>query len=500
MSLINMLNNLDVGRDLIVESIKFKGIDISAESTLKECADAIRFITTGDGYITSDANITSDDVLLNKIAYGANGRVIGNIPTVTPNVNDNIITISKGYLSQNETITIPVAQTPVINNNVIKVFKGYNTNDNEYTLGKAISGYEITPTTENQVIEKDSYLTGPVIVFGDTKLVSSNIKKGVSIFGVEGTMDAKIDTTGTATNDDLLLGKIAYVNDEKIVGTIKTVTPVVSNNTISISKGYLSESKTYSVGNAIGGKEILPTTENQVIEKDSYLLENIVILGDKNLKPEVIKANTTIFGVKGTYSGGEGIPYELGVIVEENGELKYQGLSFNESVPSYSGISEDFIPYIYNILGLEPDYSNIKTENVINTKELEAGILIEKDGQLVIQPISYNGIEPNYESEVEDEYEVVSFETISDEPNYGVGSFEKEISDGVASSDNLLKEIGLDAGVIVGRNSNLYIQQLNFNGTIPSKFEAPISKYNVKIFETKENEPVYGGLDYIEKQ
>jgi hypothetical protein len=114
-----MLNNLDAGRDLIVESIKFKGIDISAESTLKECADAIRFITTGEGYITSDANITSDDVLFNKIAYGANGRVIGNIPTVTPNVNDNIITISKGYLSQNETITIPVAQTPVINNNVI---------------------------------------------------------------------------------------------------------------------------------------------------------------------------------------------------------------------------------------------------------------------------------------------------------------------------------------------------------------------------------------------
>lgn len=45
----------------------------------------------------------------------------------------------------------------------------------------------ITPTTSNQTIASGTYLTGIQTIKGDSNLVASNIKNGVSIFGVAGT-------------------------------------------------------------------------------------------------------------------------------------------------------------------------------------------------------------------------------------------------------------------------------------------------------------------------
>ena len=47
----------------------------------------------------------------------------------------------------------------------------------------------ITPGTKNQVIEKGTYLKGPLTILGDADLISSNIKKGVNIFGVMGSFE-----------------------------------------------------------------------------------------------------------------------------------------------------------------------------------------------------------------------------------------------------------------------------------------------------------------------
>ena len=47
----------------------------------------------------------------------------------------------------------------------------------------------VTPSTEEQIIEPaDDYVLGSVTVEGDPNLIPSNIKSGVSIFGVEGTL------------------------------------------------------------------------------------------------------------------------------------------------------------------------------------------------------------------------------------------------------------------------------------------------------------------------
>ena len=49
----------------------------------------------------------------------------------------------------------------------------------------------------------------------EQKIIPDNIRVGVTAFGVGGTFTSDAD----ATAEDILEGKIAYVNGEKIVGT-----------------------------------------------------------------------------------------------------------------------------------------------------------------------------------------------------------------------------------------------------------------------------------------
>lgn len=56
----------------------------------------------------------------------------------------------------------------------------------------------------------------------ETKIIPENIKKNVTIFGVTGTLEeGDVDTTNaTATENDIINPKTAYVNGEKITGNI----------------------------------------------------------------------------------------------------------------------------------------------------------------------------------------------------------------------------------------------------------------------------------------
>ena len=48
----------------------------------------------------------------------------------------------------------------------------------------------ITPGTSNQSIASGTYLTGAQTISGDANLVAANIKQGVSIFGVAGSLSS----------------------------------------------------------------------------------------------------------------------------------------------------------------------------------------------------------------------------------------------------------------------------------------------------------------------
>lgn len=89
-------------------------------------------------------------------------------------------------------------------------------------------------------------------------------------------IESGIDTSdATATAAEIREGYTAYVNGEKITGTIESLNAI-----------------TYT-----------PSVENQIISQGRYLDGDQIILGDANLVPENIKAGVSIFNVNGTFSG-----------------------------------------------------------------------------------------------------------------------------------------------------------------------------------------------------
>ena len=85
----------------------------------------------------------------------------------------------------------------------------------------------VTPTTSPQLITPDenfnalSQVTVEAVDNNiDANILSENIRNGVTILGVTGTVEEGIDTSdATALDDDIALGKTAYVDGQKITGT-----------------------------------------------------------------------------------------------------------------------------------------------------------------------------------------------------------------------------------------------------------------------------------------
>lgn len=194
---------------------------------------------------------TPDDMLLGKKAFTVDGLKIGTIPTIEI-INDGVnITVQKGYNPEEQTFEIGINtsdatataddillnKTAYINGekitgsiaesiisqekNVITVTKGYLESDTNITIGNIYEGTTIIPSVNKQTIPANTYIEQEIEISGDENLNSGNIKAGVSIFGVEGSLtETGVDTSdASAVSSDIILDKTAYVNGLKVVGT-----------------------------------------------------------------------------------------------------------------------------------------------------------------------------------------------------------------------------------------------------------------------------------------
>ena len=185
---------------------------------------------TAEFFDVSDATLDNGGKMLSgNIAYGSGGtRYVGSIATKSGtdlSASGDTVTVPAGYYASQQTKAVASgsATAPAtISGTSASVSTGTNT----LTLSKTISvtptvsaGYvssgtagnssvsltasvttkgatTYTPGTSDQTIASGTYLTGAQTISGDADLVASNIKSGVTIFGVAGSL-----TSATVSQD-----------------------------------------------------------------------------------------------------------------------------------------------------------------------------------------------------------------------------------------------------------------------------------------------------------
>lgn len=183
---------------------------------------------TGGGeaefYDTSDATLDSGNKMLSgSSAYSGGVKYNGTIRSKTSSdvtASGRTVTVPAGYYGSsvsksvtNGTVTAPstisgTSATVSTGTNTLTLAKTVSVTPSVTTAGYITSGTAgnsnvsltasvttiarrtITPSTSDQTISSGTYLTGNQTIKGDRNLVRANIKSGVTIFNVRGSLSA----------------------------------------------------------------------------------------------------------------------------------------------------------------------------------------------------------------------------------------------------------------------------------------------------------------------
>lgn len=160
------------------------GITAAAEDILagKKSVDATGAEITGTmtnrGAWTS-TKTSNGSVTIPEGYHNGSGKVTVNVSTSTATGELDTPSISFNKMSAKFTATSKVKTSGYISTS--------DTTTKSYNLTRYLGG-EYTPTRESKTITlKNQYCTGDAVIKGDNNLVPENIKKGISIFSVQGT-------------------------------------------------------------------------------------------------------------------------------------------------------------------------------------------------------------------------------------------------------------------------------------------------------------------------
>lgn len=152
----------------------------------------------------------------------------------------------------------------------------------------------ITPTTEEQIKDKGYYNSLKVEAVTneiDSNIIPSNIRAGVTVLNVEGTLEEKIDTSdATATASDIALNKVAYVNDVRIVGNVPVVEGVETEAQNTFSNNVLTARKKETADKLI---------KQNAITEISLTTQELQAIHGGNFSPENILTGKNVFGLDG---------------------------------------------------------------------------------------------------------------------------------------------------------------------------------------------------------
>ena len=215
---------------------------------------------------------TSGDVVYGKIAYVNGQQITGTIESVNSITNADPMT---------STYTEAVS---------VSVFNA--TTDNT-------SNVILPPNTTTQVAMDKSRLASAL------HLTADKLKKNETILGITGTLEEGIDTSdATAVASDMAEGKTAYVNGQKITGSLQLVDsthpaqnidPInVTGHTMMMSNIFILQATCDTSG--VGALILKDNDPIYIAVKEPVLAGLISLTAGK------IKSGETILGITGTYS------------------------------------------------------------------------------------------------------------------------------------------------------------------------------------------------------
>lgn len=194
---------------------------------IETCPDNALFVKDNKIKDVDDRDVTEETVV--TVVPTQSAKII------TPNTSEQTAVEAGVYTTGDiKVAAMPTAEraTPTIAVNNVGKITATVVQETGYVNGgtqtaelfmETTDGGTVTPTTERQKVAlAGTYNPSDISVMGDADLIPANIKSGVNIFGVDGTYVCPNDAT--AADTDIAKGKTAYVNGEKITGSVKTNT------------------------------------------------------------------------------------------------------------------------------------------------------------------------------------------------------------------------------------------------------------------------------------
>lgn len=315
---------------------------LQAKSTYASASDDV-VVTAGPSYdglskvtvhqITSSRipNLTPDVIKRNEVILDVTGTYgpTSQVKNATPSTKSQVIKPDEGieFMSAvnlaavTSSIDSDIQPTNIKNGITILGVQGTYTGDlvleAEKTVTPVKAGSTVVPSSGYDAMEQVKI--NPIDASIDSNIQPQNIKKDITILGVEGTYEPEPTQEKTVTPKTT---KQVLQPDEGYSGLSKvTVQEVTSDIDSDIKASNILDGVTILgvTGNVIPltaammeEKTVTPSTSSQILTpsagKEGFSKVTVYPVTsaiDTNITPENIKINKTILGVTGTYTGGD---------------------------------------------------------------------------------------------------------------------------------------------------------------------------------------------------